>query len=148
MILTDINVKIGAALRHRPTRPYQMTERFSLPTILVAVRLPGTRERLIRDLQGRGYFVLDACDTAKALGFVRLHSRAIHLMLADGSPEGRSLASTAQLYRPAMQVLLVTEDDRATGAGAVTAGQALAAADEMFAAPGVPRSGIVAGASG
>lgn len=92
--------------------------------------------------------MLVARDKAHALEFVRIHSRPIHLMLSDGSTEGRILASTAKLYRQAMKVLFVSEDDQAAGADVVTPDQALAAISKLFATPEVPRRGMIAGATG
>ena len=54
---------------------------------------------------------LEAHNEPAAVAIVRTHSRSIHLLLIDGSAEGRTLAAQLQLYRPEIRVLFVAQDD-------------------------------------
>src|SRR4051812_42639056 len=99
-----------------PRRQF-MANGLSFPTILVAEHDDGVRSPLVRHLQHQGYFVLVAHDPAEALEITRLHSRPIHLLLAEDGLDGRTLASTLKQYRPNMQVLFVTPCLQADTAG-------------------------------
>ncbi len=77
----------------------------SFPTILIAEWDCRVRAALVETLKQNGYLVLDAEDSSHALDIAKIHSRPIQLMLVEGSPEGRTLAATLQMYRPKMQVV-------------------------------------------
>ena len=85
-----------------------MANGLCFPTILVAEHDNDVRSPLVRHLQQQGYFVLIAHDANEALEIARVHSRPIHLLLADESLDGRSLAATLKQYRPNMHVLFIT----------------------------------------
>jgi len=85
-----------------------MNGSFNLPTILVADQDGATRDQLVQDLRHQGYFVLVAEDETEALEIVRVHSRAIHLLITAESLNGRTLATTLKQYRPKMRALFVT----------------------------------------
>lgn len=76
------------------------------PTVLVA----GYRDpdNLVRRLQQQGYLVLQAMDTSEAIEIARVHSRPIHVMIAEESVDSRGLAATLKQYRPQMRVLFLT----------------------------------------
>ena len=80
-----------------------------LPTILF-IEDTAPLAALAGELRSEGYFVLDA-HTADAITIARMHSRAIHLLVIEGSAESRTLAAQLRLYRPKMHVLFVALDD-------------------------------------
>jgi len=79
------------------------------PTVFV-VDDSGSLCALTGRLRSKGYFVLES-DRTEAVTVARMHSRAIHLLLMDGSAESRTLAAQLRLYRAKMQVLFVALDD-------------------------------------
>src|SRR5437016_2455666 len=91
-----------------PRRHRMAENRAGFPTVLVAEQSDGIRALLTPQLQSQGYFVLQARNEAEALDVVRIHSRPIHLMLTNGSPDGRALALTVKQYRRQIIVLFVT----------------------------------------
>ena len=86
----------------------------SIPTVLAAELDSEYRDRLIGGLRNRGYIVLEAREPGEALDRVKTHSRHIHLLLVNGDPNGRNLAATLKLYRPNMEVILVSENESGT----------------------------------
>ena len=82
-----------------------MTDDSGHPTILVVYETREFREVLIRNLQQGGYLVLIAQNLVEASEIVIRHSRRIHLLLADDSEDGRTMASTLKPYRSDMRVI-------------------------------------------
>jgi|SRR5579883_2054622 len=85
-----------------------MTATAGIATILF-VRCNGRAEALVRNLQQQGYLLLHAADAAEAIEIARVHSRPIHIMIAEENVDSRSLAATLKLYRPQMRVLFLTQ---------------------------------------
>src|SRR5260370_30575747 len=75
------------------------------PTVLVAHGDEEVRSTLVDCLQRNGFHVLEADDWAHVFDIVRVHSRLIHLLLADVSMEAR--LQILKKYRSKLQVLIV-----------------------------------------
>ena len=85
-----------------------MTLAAEVPTILVA-HCNARSEGLVESLQRQGFLVLTAGDGAEAVEIARVHSRPIHVMVAEEGMNSRSLAATLKQYRPQMRVLFLTQ---------------------------------------
>ena len=76
------------------------------PTVLVAHDDEGVRSSLGDCLQRNGFHVLEADDWDHVFDVVRVHSRPIHLLLADASMDAR--VPMLRGYRSELQILFVT----------------------------------------
>ncbi len=74
------------------------------PTVLVARDDDGLDDPLVNHLQRSGFHVLEA-DWAQVFDVVRVHSRPIHLLLADVSMDAR--VPILKNHRSELQVLFV-----------------------------------------
>lgn len=119
----------------------------AVPTLLITNNERGS-DRMVESLQSQGYFVLLARDAADALNIVRIHSRPIHLLLTDGSREGRTLASTATKYRPKMSVLFVSGGCEPEDEGSFSVEEALRTISELVTPPQHSRPALRAQAAG
>jgi len=81
-------------------------ENHGFPTILAAGS-NGSFTILVNSIRMDGYLVLEAQSAEDAVHVARVHSREIHVLLADPSVDGPALGETLRPYRPEMQVLLV-----------------------------------------
>ena len=115
-----------------PPPKASITGSFSLPTILVAIDDEGVRNSLLKDLHREGYFVLLADGESEALVVVRVHSRAIHLLLAPESIDGRTLAATLRQYRPKMHALFISRFSEDVGQDLIRVESALPRVREML----------------
>jgi len=84
----------------------------SLPTVLVAEFDNELRISMASGLRKRGYIVLESKDDGEALGWVKLHSRHIHVLLISGNRSGRLLATTMKPYRPDMEIIFIAEHEQ------------------------------------
>jgi CheY-like chemotaxis protein len=75
------------------------------PTILIVYENDEFRGFLVRNLQPKGYLILEAQNATEAYKIVIRHSRRIHLLLADDSDDSRVMAATLKPYRSDMQVI-------------------------------------------
>jgi DNA-binding NtrC family response regulator len=78
---------------------------YDYPTILVARDDNGLDERLINCLQRNGFHVLEARDWEQVFHAITVHSRPIHLLLADVSMDAR--VPILIEHRSEIQVVLV-----------------------------------------
>jgi CheY-like chemotaxis protein len=78
------------------------------PTILIAHEDREFRDVLTRELQQKGYLVLEARDPADVFAIGIRHSRDIHVLLADDSDDGRAMAARLKPYRRFMNVMHVS----------------------------------------
>jgi CheY-like chemotaxis protein len=81
------------------------TTHVDYPTVLVAHGDEEVRSTLVDCLQRNGFHVLEADDWGHVFDVVRVHSRLIHLLLADVSMEAR--LQMLKKYRSKLQVLIV-----------------------------------------
>jgi hypothetical protein len=109
----------------------------SFPTVLVAVCANGLAKPLTLDLLSQGYFVLEARNEVDALEVVKIHSRPIHLMLADGNPQGRALAATVKQYRRQISIVFVAGHAQAGDGDLFSPNQAVMRVRELVSPPGV-----------
>ena len=79
---------------------------YHYPTILVA-RDDGLDCRLVQSLQRNGFHVLEADDWDHLFDVVRVHSRPIHLMLADVSKA--KLMPMLKKHRPGLHFVFLKE---------------------------------------
>lgn len=79
----------------------------SYPTVIVALEDEGWPCPLGERLRREGYNVLEAHDWSNVFDFVKIHSRPIHLLLADVSMDAR--VPILKQYRSELQVLFVTK---------------------------------------
>jgi len=77
------------------------------PTVLVAHDDEGVRSTLGDCLRREGYHVLEAHQWAIVFDLVKVHSRPIHLLVADVRMEAR--LSILKMHRSDLQVLLVKQ---------------------------------------
>ena len=112
-----------------------MASNVGFPTILVAETDDSLRSSLIRRLRQHGYLVLEAQDAAEALEVVKIHSRPIDLMLTEEGPEGRTLATTLQQYRPKMSVVFVAVGMGESGPSLRTLDAALTRVQDLLKPP-------------
>jgi hypothetical protein len=90
-----------------PDRGAQPIEKHGFPTVLVAGN-NGTSRLVVNRLQLDGCcLVLEAHDEQDALRVAKVHSREIHVLLADQSVNGPALWETLKPYRLEMRLLLV-----------------------------------------
>jgi|SRR5689334_279880 hypothetical protein len=73
------------------------------PTIL----LMGVGISYASQLRKAGYLILESHDDIEALELARLHSRRIHILLAEEGEASRALAAKLHHYRPEMRLLFV-----------------------------------------
>ena len=106
------------------------------PTVLVAVCAQGLRNPLSFELQSQGYLVLQAGNGVEALEIVKTHSRPIHLMLTDGGPEGRALASTVKQYRRRINVVFIAGHPNTEDGDLFSPDDALIRVQELVSPPG------------
>jgi DNA-binding NtrC family response regulator len=104
--------------------------RVDYPTVLVAHDDEDVRSTLVDCLQRSGFHVLEADDWAHVLYWVRVHSRPIHLVLADVSKA--ELMPKLKTHRPEMQVVFVKEP--------VDADEVLAKVRQILGSPTPPPS--------
>lgn len=109
-----------------------------VPTVLVAVCAKELGNHLSFKLQSQGYFVLHAANGVEALDVVKIHSRPIHLMLTDGGPEGRALASTVKQYRRQISIVFVAGHATAEDRDLFSPEEALIRVPELVRPPGKP----------
>jgi ActR/RegA family two-component response regulator len=102
---------------------------YDYPTILVAVD-EGLDFRLVRSLQLKGFHVLEADDWEHLFDVVRVHSRPIHLLVADVSLEAR--VSILKKHRSGLQVVFVSKP--------VDADDVLAKVRQLLGSPPSPSS--------
>jgi DNA-binding NtrC family response regulator len=95
---------IGQSVGPPDLRPPGATH-VDYPTVLVAHGDEEVRSTLVDCLQRNGFHVLEADDWAHVFDVVRVHSRLIHLLLADVSMEAR--LQMLKKYRSKLQVLIV-----------------------------------------
>ena len=100
------------------------------PTVLVAKPDKEVRNTLVDCLQRSGFHVLEADDWAHVFYWVRVHSRPIHLVLADVSKA--ELMPMLKKHRSELQVVFVKEP--------VDADQVLTRVRELFGSPTPPPS--------
>ena len=100
------------------------------PTVLVANDDEEGRNTLVDCLERSGFHVLEADDWAHALYWVRVHSRPIHLVLADISKV--DLMPMFKTHRPEMQVVFVKEP--------IDADEVLAKVRQILGSPTPPPS--------
>jgi DNA-binding NtrC family response regulator len=100
------------------------------PTVLVARDDGGLDRPLVRFLQRNGLHVLEAADWTQVDYWVKVHSRPIHLLLADVSMEAR--VPILKKHRSELQVLVVKEP--------VDAYEVLAKVRQLLGPPPVPPS--------
>ena len=112
-----------------------MADQTCFPTVLVAGGSSAVRELLTFNLEAQGYFVLEARTEAEALKVVKTHSRPIQLMLTDGSPHGRALASTVKQYRCHIRVVFVTANAADESGDLFSPDQALTRVRELLSPP-------------
>jgi CheY-like chemotaxis protein len=112
-----------------------MPDQTCFPTVLVAESSNGIRELLTFTLEAQGYLVLEARNEAEALEVVKNHSRPIQLMLTDGSPDGRALASTVKQYRRQIRVVFVAANATAESGDLFSPAQALTKVRELLSPP-------------
>ena len=79
----------------------------AFPTVLLAGGDDSIRGLLFQNLNGQGCLVLTALTGSQAVEIARVHSRPIHVLLAEDGSEGRTLVATVKRYRPNIQVLFV-----------------------------------------
>jgi CheY-like chemotaxis protein len=84
--------------------------KFRLTTILVVQEHREVHDVLIRELQTKGYLILDAQDAVEALRIVVRHSKPIDLFLADDSDQARIMAASLKPYRSDMNVIHISRD--------------------------------------
>ena len=125
-----------------------MADQTCFPTVLVAGGSNGVRELLTFNLKAQGYFVLEARDEAEALEVVRTHSRPIQLMLTDGSPDGRALASTVKQYRRQIRVVFVAANATDESGDLFSPAQTLTKVRELLSPPRKGLQGKMAAGSG
>ena len=82
-----------------------MADDAGYPTILIVYENHEFRDVLIRNLQQKGYLILEAQNAGAASEIVIRHSRRIHLLLADDSDDSRARSATLKPYRPDMHVI-------------------------------------------
>ena len=82
--------------------PLKMQE---FPTVLVARNDEGLDDALVRRLQLNGFHVLEADDWGNLFHVVRVHSRPIHVLVADVSMDAS--VPILKAHRSGLQVLLV-----------------------------------------
>lgn len=100
------------------------------PTVLVAHHDVGVRGTLLDCLQRSGFHVLEAEDWDHLFDVVRVHSRPIHLLVADVSMEAR--VSILKKHRSDLQVVFVKKPVDADGV--------LAKVQQLFGSPPSPSS--------
>ena len=100
------------------------------PTVLVARNDEGLDDALVRRLQLNGFHVLEADDWEHLFYWVRVHSRPIHLVLAEVS--NAELMPMLRKHRPGMQVVFVKEP--------VDADEVLAKVRQILGSPTPPPS--------
>jgi hypothetical protein len=91
----------GRGVKVRQTVPGQVSY---FPTVLVA-KDDGLDRTLINCLQRNGFHVLEADDWEHVFDVVKVHSRPIHLLLADVSMEVR--APSLKKHRSELQIMFV-----------------------------------------
>ena len=77
------------------------------PTVLLA-ELDSVSPALAKDLRNAGYNVLEAHDWTSALTFIRVHSRPIHVLLANVCRKGVDAAAILK-FRPDLHVLFISD---------------------------------------
>ena len=110
-----------------------MARRFGVRTVLIAADDAGLRDALSQDLQHDGYLVLTARMDSEAIEIVRVHSRAIDLMLIDEGAGGRTLATTLKQYRPDIKILFLTQCSPGSSPDASRSGRVVARVRELLA---------------
>jgi DNA-binding NtrC family response regulator len=100
------------------------------PTVLVAHGDEKVRSTLVDCLQRNGIHVLEADDWAHVFYWVRVHSRPIHLVLADAS--NAELMPLLKKHRSELQVVFVIEP--------VDADEVLAKVRQILGSPKPPPS--------
>jgi DNA-binding response OmpR family regulator len=103
---------------------------YDYPTILVARDDAGLDETTINCLQRNGFHVLEAHDWDQLFYVVRVHSRPIHLLLADASMDDR--VPILKQHRSELQVVLVKKP--------VDADDVLARVRQLLGSPPPPSS--------
>jgi CheY-like chemotaxis protein len=68
------------------------------------------REALCRNLERKGYLVLEAENATEAVDIAVRHSRRIHLLLADDNDEARVLMAKLRPYRRFLIAMYVSTD--------------------------------------
>ena len=104
------------------------TQIHGYPTVLVTHDDEGVRSTLRDYLRREGYHILEAPRWTTVFDLVRVHSRPIHLLVADVSMEARVLILKA--HRTELQVLLVKRP--------VDAGYVLAKVRQLLGSPPFP----------
>jgi DNA-binding response OmpR family regulator len=80
---------------------------YEYPTVLVAHHDVGVRGTLLDCLKRNGFHVLEAEDWDHLIDVVRVHSRPIHLLVADVSIE--ACVSILKKHRSGLQVVFVSK---------------------------------------
>jgi len=102
----------------------------SYPTVIVALDDEGRPSPLGERLEREGYNVLEAHDWSSVFDFVKIHSRPIHLLLADVSMDAQ--VPILKQHRSELQVLFVTKP--------VDANDVLAKVRQLLGSPPSPSS--------
>jgi DNA-binding NtrC family response regulator len=120
---------IGQPVGPRDLRPPGTTH-VDYPTVLVAHGDEEVRSTLVDCLQRNGFDVLEADDWAHVFDVVRVHSRLIHLLLAEASKA--ELMPLLKTYRSEVKVVFVKEP--------VDADEVLAKVRQILGSPKPPPS--------
>jgi DNA-binding response OmpR family regulator len=102
------------------------------PTVLVAHNDVGVRGTLLDCLQRHGFHVLEAHDWAHVFHWVRVHSRPIHLVLADVSMDAH--LPILKKHRSELQIVFVNKP--------VDADDVLARVRQLLGSPPPSRSSV------
>jgi hypothetical protein len=108
-------------------KPFQI---HGFPTVLVARDHDGLDGSLVSSLQHSGFLVLEAENWEQVFNVVKVHSRPIHLLLADVSVEAR--VSILKKHRSELQILVVKKP--------VDADDVLANVRQLLGSPPSPSS--------
>ena len=105
--ITDLKLFLLGLKRDTRMKPLGASGGF--PTLLL-VELHQEHPTALSDcLRSEGYHVLEARDWSEALDIIKIHSRPIQVLLTGMDKCSVEMSGTAKLYRPEMQVLLVSQ---------------------------------------
>jgi hypothetical protein len=90
-----------------PAAKEQPCQVYDYPTVLIACEDDGLGGSLVNSLQRNGFHVLEADNWAHLLDVVKVHSRPIHLLVADVSMDAR--VPILKRHRSELQVLFVKQ---------------------------------------
>jgi hypothetical protein len=119
--------RTGVMVCQTVPKPFQI---HGFPTVLVARDHDGLDGSLVSSLQHSGFLVLEAENWEQVFNVVKVHSRPIHLLLADVSMDAR--VPILKKHRSELQVLVVKKP--------VDADEVLSRIRQLLGSPSPPSS--------